>query len=315
MRVLITGAGGFVGTYLIRHLWETTPGVEIIGTIHPGLPHHPPPQDVRFVPCDIVAGGGTGITALLRQIQPDYIYHLAGMASGAAQDRDAVFHVNVDGARYLLEAARGITPARHILMAGTGYVYGDCDPSHPAREEDPLADPASLSIYAASKRAMEETVRDCGGAVISRAFNHTGPGQTTAFSVPAFAAQVAAVERGEQEDIKVGDLEARRDFLDVRDVVRAYRLLVEHGVPGEAYNVCSGAPRRMRDVLDDLRALARVPVPISPDPARMRPSDIQVSVGDFSKLAALTGWRPEISFPQTLQDTLDFWRQSSTTRP
>lgn len=305
MRVLITGAGGFVGGHLIRHLRDADPAVEIVGTVQPHKTG--PDAHVRFVPCDLVADEGACIRALVRECRPDRIYHLAGAASGAAKDREPVFRINVDGTRYVLEAAQDIVAPQHILVAGTGYVYGDCDPARPAREDDPLPDPRGLGVYAESKRMMEEVVRECGGAVVARAFNHTGPGQTASFAVAAFAAQIARIEQGQQAAIHVGNMEARRDFLDVRDVVRAYVLLLERAETGGVYNVCSGQTRRMQDVLDGLRAQASVPVPVIVDADRMRPSDIAVSVGDPSRLTALTGWRPQIPFTQTLQDTLDWW--------
>jgi GDP-4-dehydro-6-deoxy-D-mannose reductase len=305
MRVLITGAGGFVGGHLIRRLRDADPGVEIVGTVQPHKAR--PSADVRFVPCDIVADAGAGIRALVQECRPDRIYHLAGAASGAAKDREPVFRINVEGTRFVLEAARGIVAPGHILVAGTGYVYGNCDPDHPAREDDPLPDPSSLGVYAESKRRMEAVVHECGGAVIARAFNHTGPGQTATFAVAAFAAQIARIERGQQAALHVGNMEARRDFTDVRDVVRAYHLLLERAETGGVYNVCSGLTWRMQDVLEGLRAQASVPVPVIVDADRMRPSDIAVSVGDPSRLLALTGWRPHIPFAQTLQDTLDWW--------
>lgn len=305
MRVLITGAGGFVGTHLIRYLRGVEPGVEITGTVQPHKATGDGP--VRYVPCDIAADGGACLRALVRDCRPDRIYHLAGAASGAAKDRGPVFRVNVDGTRFVLEAARGLVAPRHILVASTGYVYGPCDPARPAREDDPLPAPETLSVYAASKRVMEDLVREDAGAVLARAFNHTGPGQTVAFAVAAFAAQVAAIEKGEQDSLHVGNLEARRDFLDVRDVARAYHGLIERGEPGQAYNVCSGRMWRMQDVLDGLRALAGVPVPVVVDADRMRPSDLPVSVGDPTRLQDLTGWRPQIPFDRTLADTLDWW--------
>lgn len=309
MRVLITGAGGFVGGYLIQHLLEVAPDTEIIGVVHPGLVSTPPEDPrVRFSPCDITASAGDEIGRLVREVQPERLYHLAGAASGASVDREAVFHVNVEGTRHVIAAARGVLAPQHVLFAGTGYVYGPCDPARPAREEDPLPEPGCYGVYAASKQVAEDVVRESQGAVISRAFNHTGPGQTTAFSIPAFAAQIVQIERGQQTELHVGNLEALRDFLDVRDVVRAYRLLLEHAGGGETYNVCSGRAWRMQDILDQLRALARVSVTVQQDPARMRPSDIDVSVGDHCRLTSLTGWQPQIPLEQTLRETLDWWR-------
>ncbi len=309
MRVLITGAGGFVGSYLIRHLRDREPDCEIVGTVQPSFPMPAAPgPNVRFVPCDIVSNKGADVRALMEEARPDRVFHLAGAASGASSDRDSVWRVNVDGTQFVLLAAQGIVPPERILFAGTGYVYGSCDAARPAREDDPLAAPDELPLYAASKRAAEALIQEHGGAVIARAFNHTGPGQTTAFAVPAFACGIVRVERGLSPCLQVGNLDALRDFLDVRDVVRAYRLLLEHGKAGAAYNVCSGVARSMRDVLREMTALARVPISLADDRALHRPSDITVSVGDPSRLAALTGWTPEIPFSQTLSDTLDWWR-------
>jgi GDP-4-dehydro-6-deoxy-D-mannose reductase len=307
MRVLITGAGGFVGGYLIRHLQEIDAAVEVVGVVHPGVPSALPPADVRFVPCDIVAGG-SDLRRLIEETAPDRLYHLAGAASGASSDRDQVFQVNIDGTRNVLNASQDIVAPRHILFAGTGYVYGPCDPLRPAREDDPLPMPGQYGLYAESKQRADDMVRACKGAVIARSFNHTGPGQTPAFSIPAFASQIVQIERGRQTELRVGNIDSSRDFLDVRDVVRAYRLLLEHGVGGEVYNVCSGQARRMCDVLDSLRSLANVPIPITKDPDRMRPSDIPISVGDPGKIHSLTGWQPVIPLSQTLSDILDWWR-------
>jgi len=307
MRVLITGATGFVGTHLIRHLRQAEPVAEIVGTVH----GHAPPADggegppARYVECDITAGGGADVRALIRATRPDHLYHLAGAATGAGQDREAIFRANVEGTRLVMAAAAEEAPLARLLFVSTGYVYGDCDPLRLATEEDALR-PSGL--YAESKRDAEPYAR-AAGATVARAFNHTGPGQTTAFAVPAFAAQVAAIEGGAQPpELRVGNLEARRDFLDVRDVVRAYHALMTRGEPGGVYNVCRGEAVPMRSLLDGLLALAAVPIRVVLDPDRMRPADIKASVGDPSKLRARTGWGPEMPLAQTLRDTLDWWR-------
>ena len=308
MRVLITGATGFVGGHLIRHLRDAS-AVDIVGTVQAGHPVPPAPDShVRFVHCDITARDGRDVRALIADAQPNHLYHLAGAASGAASDREAVFAANVTGTQYVMSAMSAEAPLCRALFVSTGYVYGPCDPKQPAREDDA---PHPSGLYAESKAAGEPFAR-AARAVVVRAFNHTGPGQTEAFAVPAFARQIACIERGLQPpQIHVGNLDARRDFSDVRDVVRAYCLLLEHGVAGATYNVCSGQSWTMRDVLSGLLALSSTSIEIVPDPARMRPSDLPVSVGDPTKLQALTGWKPKISFEQTLRDTLDWWREQS----
>lgn len=303
MRILITGANGFVGTYLIQFLQKAEPEAEIVGLVH-GQAASPSFANVRFVSGDIT--DEANIRALVRRERPNHVYHLAGAASGAGQDRAAIIRANVEGTRFLMTAAAEDAPIARILFISTGYVYGDCDPAHPAREDHPLY---PVGPYAESKRDAEPYAR-AAGAMIARAFNHTGPGQTTTFAVPAFAAQIAAVERGAQPpELRVGNLEAQRDFLDVRDVIRAYYLLMTQGEPGQTYNVCRGEAISMQHVLDELLALSSVPITVSQDPQRMRPSDIAASVGDPSKLEAQTGWQPAIPLSQTLRDTLDWWRE------
>jgi GDP-4-dehydro-6-deoxy-D-mannose reductase len=303
MRILITGANGFVGTHLIRLLRRAEPQAQILGLVHGPNPPYAEAA-VRFAPGDIT--DEADIHALIRRERPDHLYHLAGAASGAGQDHEAIWRANVMGTRHVMAALSEEAPLARALFTSTGYVYGDCDQSRPAREGDALR---PVGLYAESKRDAEGYAR-AGGAVVARAFNHTGPGQGTGFAAAAFAAQVAAIERGEQEPaLRVGNLEARRDFLDVRDVVRAYHLLMTHGEPGGVYNVCRGEAITMQSVLDGLLSLSSAPIMVMPDPARMRPADIAVSVGDPAKLHASTGWVPELSFRQTLSDTLDWWRE------
>lgn len=305
MQVVITGAGGFVGGFLIAHLRETFPDARLFGVTQPGFPK-PATPDVTWAACDIT--DARSIADFILATLPDFVYHLAGAASGAADDRDMVFAVNVEGTRNLCDAVARHAPHGRVLVAGTGYVYGDCP--RPAKETDPLPPAATIGLYAESKRVAEGVARESGAdVVLSRAFNHTGPGQTTAFSVPAFAAQIVQVERGELPALCVGNVDAVRDFCDVRDVVRAYVLMLTRGVRGEVYNAASGQGRSVQAVLNELVALARVPVPIAVDAARLRASDIGANVGDPAKLHALTGWQPRISFAQTLSDTLNWWRK------
>ncbi len=307
MRVLITGAGGFVGAALVRHLRTCLPHCQIVGTTH-STPQTSSDPLTKYVRCDIVLRGGQDIAQLVQTVQPDHVYHLAGLASGAASDRGTVFHVNCDGTRFVVDAVRCFAPQARVLFASTGYVYGACNPLRPAREDDPLPPPGGSGVYGDSKRAAEEWLAAQGFPIIvARAFNHTGPEQTPAFAVPAFAAQVIQIERGAQSELRVGNLEAARDFLDVRDVVRAYAGLMQAGQMG-IVNVCSGKAVRMREVLDMLCAQSRAAIPVTSDPARMRPADLPVSVGDHSRLSALTGWQPVIPLAQTLRETLDWWR-------
>jgi GDP-4-dehydro-6-deoxy-D-mannose reductase len=296
-RVLITGAGGFVGRHLIQHLQETaeTP-LEITAATLSEL-------DI----CDAAA-----TARIMEEVRPHHIYHLAARASGADADRETVFAVNVEGTRNVLEAAANLSPFPRVLVVSTGYVYGETDPERPARETDPIGPLWRYGPYTDSKIEMESVARNYRGfAIIVRPFMHIGPGQEPRFSIASFAQQLAQIERGlEPPILKVGNLDARRDLLDVRDVVRAYRLLMLHAPPGETFNVALGRPVVLRGAVEQLRALCTVPTQVMLDPTRQRPADIACSTGDAFPLRALTGWQPRFSLDTTLRDTLDTWRQA-----
>jgi len=327
MRVFVTGAGGFVGRHLIRHLLDAAPDVEIVGAVRDvrqdgrGGARTPGAEPrLRLVRCDLCRRGGEDLRRLVAAARPDHVYHLAARSSGADADREAVFAVNVEGTRRLMaalaaEAPRplwaalgGAAPRARCLFASSGYVYGPCDVRRPAQEGDLLR---PLGVYAESKREAEGHARG-GGALVARAFNHTGPGQTEAFVIPAFARQIAWIERGRQApQIEVGSLEAQRDFLDVHDVVRAYRVLLSVGERAETYNVCRGEAYPLRAVLSDLLRLSPVPIDVAQSLHRTRPDDLPVSVGDPARLKARAGWEPAVPFSQTLEATLDWWRAQS----
>jgi GDP-4-dehydro-6-deoxy-D-mannose reductase len=309
MRTLITGIAGFVGSYLTPALAESRPADEIWGTAQA-------PADAGIAASRLLIGDLTDaafVEAMVAAARPDRVSHLAGFASGAGTDRERIFRVNVEATRTLLEALASAGRPCRVHLASSGYVYGATTPGRPAREDAP---PNPSGAYAESKAAMEAMARDFAATapnleiVATRSFNHTGPRQTTDFVVPAFAAQIARIEAGRDAPVvSVGNLEAGRDFLDVRDVVRAYVRLLE--TPGERFrvvNVARGAPVTIQSLLDRLIALSATPVTVRADPARLRPSDIPESVGDASLLARLTGWQPEISLDRTLRDTLDYWR-------
>jgi GDP-4-dehydro-6-deoxy-D-mannose reductase len=290
VRVLVTGSRGFAGPWLVRHLKSC--GDEVLDL--------PSGLDVR---------NGDDLKAALVEAAPDAVCHLAAQANVAVAWADPVmtFSVNALGTLNLCCAAQALSRPPRVLLVSSSEVYGrvgqDC---MPVREEQPFA---PVNPYAASKAAAEmvglqywlgrelEVVR-------ARAFNHTGPGQREGFVVPDLAKQVARVARGEQDAVLTGDISVSRDITDVRDVVRAYRLLLVHGKPGEAYNVCRGEAVKVAEVLRRLMELAGVNAPVRADPARYRPADVPVHVGDPSRLVALTGWRPEIPLDQTLADVL-----------
>lgn len=306
MRVLVTGAAGFAGRHLLRELLSAVPDARLFGFVR-RAPDGVLPPEVKFLQGDLCHA--SDVAGAVRDAAPDHVYHLAGYASGAGGDRDAIFRANVQGTENLLDALEARGQPAALLAASTGYVYGPCDEARPAIEEDPL-DPRGA--YAESKAAMEERLRDrpAGGVrvVVARAFNHTGPGQSDAYAVPAFARQLAEIAAGRRPPVlEVGNLESRRDFTDVRDVVRAYRLVLSSGLHGECFNICSGRALSLREVLESLQAVAGTAVTVHPDPTRQRASDVPVNLGSPRKLEQRLGWRREYCLEMTLADVLADW--------
>lgn len=295
MRVLVTGAEGFVGRHLCRHLQE----------------HADEPVRVGWP-----AGAGTPVdvtdAAAVRNAveaaRPDAIVHLAGISSVAASHRDpsGAFAVNALGAVHVLVAAQQVAPKARLLLVGSSEMYGAVPPGSRATEDSPLA---PLSPYASSKVAAEvaglQFQRGGGLPVISvRPFNHIGRGQRRDFVVPSFAEQIVAVRQGRAPPVlRVGNLEAVRDFSHVADLVAAYRFLLRRGEPGQIYNVCSGEGRSIRSLLDRMIALAHVDVRVEVDPARLRPVELPSLVGDPGKLRRL-GWAPAHTVDEALLDAL-----------
>ena len=299
MRALVTGASGFVGRYLVPALSDAGYDVLACGG----------PNDGGYFPIEL--GDASSMRAALDVAQPQIVFHLAAQTfvPEALSSPAATYDHNVLGTARLLDAMRsygenaGSTP--RLLFVSSAEVYGvQPHDAFPLNERTVLS-PANP--YAASKAAAEMLVlgeaRSYGvDAVIARAFNHIGPGQSDRFVVANFARQLAEIANGAQPLMHVGNLDAKRDFADVRDVVRAYVALARHGVSGEIYNVCSGVARSIRDVLRELIIAAHVPVEVRDDPARMRPSDIPLFVGDNAKVRAATGWEPQIAFGRSIRD-------------
>ncbi len=296
MRSLITGGRGFVGTWLADHLREL--GDEVVAI----------DREVEI----------TDPSALLEAMSaaaPEAVYHLAAMTHvGQSWDEPLqVLEVNIMGTAAVLAAARQCGTDPRVLVTSSAEVYGAVtDPDRlPLDERSPTA---PLTPYAASKLAAEAVVAQAhlghGQHVITvRPFNHIGPGQTPNFAVPALAKRIVEAERRGVPTIPVGNLSARRDFTDVRDVVRAYRLLVESGTPGEVYNVCSGRDVSIREIADGLLGLAGTTLEFETDPSLVRPVEVPVLRGDPSRLVDATGWKPEVPLDQTLADVLAYWRQ------
>jgi GDP-4-dehydro-6-deoxy-D-mannose reductase len=296
VRSLITGGRGFVGSWLAEHLIEL--GDEVVRI----------DQEVEITDPD-------ALLAAVRAAAPDAIYHLAALTHvGESWDEPLrVLQVNVIGTAALLAAARECGTDPRVLVTSSAEVYGAVtDPARlPLRETSPTA---PLTPYAASKLAAEAVVTQAGlghdqHVITVRPFNHIGPGQAPSFAVAALAKRIVEAERSGADSIPVGNLSARRDFTDVRDVVRAYRLLVESGSPGEVYNVCTGRDVSIEEIAQSLLALAGSPLELEVDPSLVRAVEVPVLRGDPAKLEDATGWKPEIALEETLADVMNSWRE------
>lgn len=308
MRIFITGVAGFVGTHLARHCLAE--GDSVWGTIRPG--GRPATAGVRVIEADV--RDVSALAAALRRARPEAIVHLAGQAETAASASvpARTMEVNAGGTLALLHAAAAEAPAAHVVLAGSAAQYGAVEPDEiPIREEQPFR---PVNPYGLSKVAAETAGRYAARVlglrvVVLRAFNQIGPGQSTGFVTSDIARQVARAERGwDLPVVRVGDLSPRRDFTDVRDMARAYRLAAERRLPGPAYNVGSGHSRPVREILDGLRELARVPLEVVEDPALRRPVFALDLRPEISRFVAATGWQPMVPFEASLADALDAWR-------
>lgn len=303
MRALITGSQGFVGRYLRQELEAN--GYEVVGLDLQ--------EALDTIQVDLL--DPEQLKAVVSQTRPDAVFHLAGQADVAKSWKipQKTMEINVIGAVNLMEAVRSLDPAIRMVMVGSSDQYGNLGKTGQCVRE--ALDTKPQTPYAVSKKAQEEMalayVRAYGMNIyMTRSFNHGGAGQRLGFLIPDFAERIARVERGEAKTLKVGNLSARRDFTHVRDVARAYRLIAEKGRPGEVYNVGSGVTCSAQEILDRLRAMARCPIPVEQDPAKMRPSDTPVICCDRSKLTEHTGWEPELSLDVILRDVLEEWREN-----
>ncbi len=298
MRAFITGASGFVGHWLRDHLEASG---DTVGVLADGV--------------DL--SDADGLCTAVHDFGPDVVYHLAALShvGRSWEAPEETLQVNVVGTLHVLEAARTAPRAPRVLLVSSAEVYG-------AAGGGPVCETAELrpvTPYAASKVAAEflgvQAHLGRGLEVVRcRPFNHVGPGQADSFVVSGLARRIVEAERG-GSDVRVGNLSAARDFTDVRDVVRAYRLLARAGEPGEVYNVCSGRAVTVAELFERLVALARTPVRSVEDRELFRPVDLPVLVGDSSKLRAVTGWEPWIALETTLADVLERWREQLAEAP
>jgi len=314
MRALITGITGFVGSHLAEYLLERN--YEVFGSVRwrskrDNVHHLELKNAVTLFETDIK--DPMSVRKTVADCLPDEIYHLAAQSfvptswSAPAETLDT----NIQGQLNILEAAREVTPEARLHVVGSSEEYGFVKPDEvPITELSPLR---PLSPYGVSKVAQDmlgyQYARSYGLQVIrTRAFNHTGPRRGDVFVTSNFSKQLAEIAKGKREPImKVGNLEAKRDFTDVRDTVRAYHEIVTKGTPGDVYNICSGVGRPIQEVLDMLIRISGVNVKVEQDPARMRPSDVMVLEGSHEKITKEVGWEPTIPFEQTLQDLYEFW--------
>jgi GDP-4-dehydro-6-deoxy-D-mannose reductase len=309
MSTLVTGAAGFAGSHLLDLL--TRNGARVFAWHRPG---GQPPADHRHVTWQAVdITSARDVASAIAAAEPLAIYHCAAEAhvGRSFANTTPTFQVNVRGTHYLLEGLRRAGLRAKLVVPSSAMVYAISD--HPLTEEHPLG---PSNPYALSKLAQEMTAlrgRDDGFHVtVARAFNHVGPRQNPFFAASGFARRIADIEAGKWEpEIAVGNLDARRDIHDVRDTVRAYQLILDRGVDGRSYNVCSGRAIQIGELLDKLLTHARVPIKIRVDPARYRPSDVPLLLGDPTRLKTELGWMPQIPFDKTIIDLLDYWRSRS----
>jgi GDP-4-dehydro-6-deoxy-D-mannose reductase len=300
LRALVTGGSGFVGHHLVAHL--AAAGDEVVTCDRAPLP------DGEVL--DITDAAAT--VDLVGRVRPEVIYHLAGWADvgGSWHAPVEAFRANAEGTLNVLQAATDVGVDR-VLAVSSADVYGAVSEDElPLTEDSPLrpASPYAASKVAADFLALQAWLGRRLPVLRVRAFNHLGPGQTDKFVAPALASRIARNEVEGGDVITIGNLSARRDFTDVRDVVRAYRLLMEHGEPGEVYNVCSGRDVAVQELADDLLAMASHPMRFETDPDLLRPVDVPVLRGDHTRLTKATGWQPDIPLSRTLTDLLDDWR-------
>lgn len=300
MRALVTGAGGFVGRHLVAHLVDAGDEVGTTDPSHGGA--------------DIT--DAAAIAAEVAAAAPEVVYHLAGWADvgGSWNDPVATFRANAEGTLNVLAAASAAGVGR-VVAVSSADVYGKAGPEEmPLTEQSPLrpASPYAASKVAADYLGLQAWLGRELPVLRVRAFNHLGPGQADKFVASALASRIARAERDGGEVLRIGNLSARRDYTDVRDVVRAYRLLALRGEPGEAYNVCSGVDLAVQEVADLLLARATVALRFETDPDLLRPVDTPVLKGSHAKLTAAVGWEPEIPIETTLTDLLNDWRQRVT---
>ncbi len=310
MNIAITGSGGFVGRHLIAYLEKQGQGDAIVGI--ESAPQPGGTEVKKTYACNIADEHALG--EVMQEGKPDQVYHLAAISSigGAAEQERRAFDVNVWGTRNILHHGSQLPKPCKVVMVSTSQVY---DATFTERADE-LAPVRPLNTYAVTKRMAEllaDTYRDKVSVVVARSFNHTGPGQGDAFVLPYLVKSVVEIEVGLAEPVlRVGNLNVERDFTDVRDVVKAYALLMTHGHSGHIYNVSSGKAYRIADLLDTIIGLTNAKIRVEVDSTRYRNHDAKRLWGNPAKIAKDTGWAPTIPIEQTLTDMVNYWREVIT---
>ncbi|MCL5958563.1 MAG: GDP-mannose 4,6-dehydratase [Chloroflexi bacterium] len=310
-RALVTGVGGFVGRHLAAYL--SGQGLDIFGA---GRPSAQSPGDPlrQWYGCDL--RDADQVSSVMREVEPDYVFHLAALIKGNSL-ADSIA-VNVIGTQNVLEAVLAVRPDARVLVTGSAAEYGlALAGEQPIREDNPLRPVTAygLSKVAQSLLAAQYTYNHGMAILRTRTFNLTGPGEPATLVCSAFAKQIASIElAGAPGIIRVGQLDTERDLLDIRDAVAAYWLVAKHGHSGEVYNVCSGASMRVREVLDILIGLARVPIAVEEVAPNLEGADVPTQRGSWDKLRRLAHWEPRIPLRRSLEALLNAWRMELTSR-
>lgn len=306
----MTGLGGFAGNHLAYFL--LTQDVEVHGTVRPGNAQLTGPMSILVHPHEVDLLDGPAVQRALEASAPDVVFHLAAQSSVGLSwsDPEETISSNVLGQLHLLEGLRKLGASPRVLIASTAEIYGIPD-TVPIGEDAPLrpASPYAVSKAAQDLMGYQYYASHKLPVIRTRAFNHIGPGQAPGFVTSDFAKQIAEIEAGlRPARMSVGNLSAQRDFSDVRDVVRAYYWLSLKGEPGAAYNVGSGRPAAIQDILNTLLSMSVLPVIVERDPAKYRPVDAPCIYADIGRLRATTGWVAETPLERSLSDVLEYWR-------
>lgn len=307
MKILVTGAKGFVGKYVIDQLIRRNH--EIIA----GLAHEESTDSLQSVLLDIRSKENWEI--VVREYKPDAIIHLAAqsMVSKAWDDPSNTILTNTLSVLYMMESVRKYSPSTKLINIGSSEEYGLAGQTGLPITEELICipqNPYAVSKYAASQLIQQLSYKNHINVIHLRPFNHFGPGQREGFVISDFSSQICRIENGKQSPIiQVGNLDAQRDFTDVRDIARAYVDVIEKEIPPGIYNICSEVPRRISDILRYLISQSSIRITLEIDEMRLRPSEVPVFVGSYSKIHKCIGWKPILKFEESLRETLDWWRQ------